>query len=191
MRLMYVLRAALLWLNHHAGSYLPILLHRGLFPTQADLVGDLQATAPVVGSLAVTSKDLVRFRPGMAKLDLLLKDELFRKNGWKRQVEVERAKAWTPSMEPWEAMQALESLGNLFRLSRGPLGNAPTGLFYWLVIHQEEVGVGRRGGGRCPNSAQVVWGAREVARDEFSGGWVRAGSSWGLGLHSSHGSSHL
>lgn len=36
----------------------------------------------------------------------------------------------------------------------------------------------------------VRW-AEEVARDEFSGGWVRAGSSWGLGLHSSHGSSHL
>lgn len=30
----------------------------------------------MVGSLAVALKDLVRFRQGMAKLDLLLKDEL-------------------------------------------------------------------------------------------------------------------
>lgn len=66
-------------------------------------MGDLQATAPVVGSLAVTSKDLVRFRPGMAKLDLLLKDELFRswigrtdgKDRWKLREPKHGHQAWS------------------------------------------------------------------------------------------------
>lgn len=63
----------------------------GTVSNTGGLSGNLQNTAPVVASLAVTLKDLVRFRQGMAKLGLWLKDELFRfwigrtdgKDSWK------------------------------------------------------------------------------------------------------------